>query len=397
MSYCDNPPPAPEGSETLDLPEGVPPLNAFYLYLSDSCNLACRHCWITPRLVNGVPDPGDVIDLEALRSAIEEAKPLGLSSVKLTGGEPMLHPRFLEIVDLMTENELGMVMETNGTLLTSETALYLKNETSMDFISLSIDSADPQKHDSFRGVEGSFKAVLEGLDHLVEAGFDNVQVIMSVHRGNRHEIEDVARLAASHGAGSIKFSPVTNSGRGLKMKERGETLDFDELIALNQYIYNELDTLLKNKGIEIGLLLNTPPALMPIHEIMRRNGDTGDCGVLGILGILGSGEIALCGIGRNIPELSYGQLGKDSIRDIWFTHQTIIKLRQLLEDVDNYPAICRECTMAKQCRTGCVAQNFVNSNRLLYPQALCLEAYQKGVFPATRQKKPLSADKDATL
>ena len=57
MTICDT---EIEGSATreLDLPEGVPPLRAFYLYMSTGCNLRCRHCWITPRFVRGEPDPG---------------------------------------------------------------------------------------------------------------------------------------------------------------------------------------------------------------------------------------------------------------------------------------------------------------------------------------------------
>jgi len=38
----------------LDLPEGIPALRSFYLYLSDSCNLRCRHCWITPTWANSM-------------------------------------------------------------------------------------------------------------------------------------------------------------------------------------------------------------------------------------------------------------------------------------------------------------------------------------------------------
>lgn len=391
MSVCDYRPPEEDAKGSLDLPEGVPPLRSFYVYLSNCCNLSCRHCWITPRLVKKQPGPGDVIDVEALGAALEEAKPLGLRFVKLTGGEPMLHPRFREIVALVSKHELNMAMETNGTLLTPELASYLKNETTMNFVSVSVDSAVASKHDTFRGVKGAFTAVLGGLDHLVAAGFNNVQVIMSVHRGNRDEIADVARLAAVRGAASIKFSPVTRTGRGIAMQARGETLDFTERLALDHYIYNELGTHLRSQGISIDLLLNTPLALMPISEILRRQGDSGDCGVLGILGLLGGGEIALCGVGRNIPDLVYGRLGEDSIRSIWFHHPTIIKLRRQLADVNNYPAICRQCTLAKYCRTGCVAQNYVNSNQLVWPDALCAEAYKSGSFPKTRQKAPVAA------
>lgn len=386
MTICDfSEQPLPD-RPPLDLPEGVPPLRAFYLYMSNSCNLACRHCWITPHFVDGKPDPGDVINVEALRAAVQEAKPLGLSSAKLTGGEPLLHPRFVKVVDLLSEEGLSLNMETNGTLLSAELARYLKNETNVTFISVSIDGADAQTHDAFRNVAGAFDAALRGLDLLVDAGYSNAQVIMCAHQGNRHQIEDVVRLAAAHGAGSVKINPVTNSGRGVAMHERGEGLDFCERMDLAHYVYDELRSRLHEEGVSIGLVLNTPLALMPIREMMHRDGRTGDCGVLGILGMLGSGEIVLCGIGRTIPELVYGRLGQDSVRDIWLTHPTILELRRALADVEHYPGICGECTLARRCRTGCVAQNFVDGRHLVWPDALCAEAERRGVFPATRRR-----------
>lgn len=386
MRVCDYKESAENQSESLELPEGVPPLRALYLYLSNSCNLACRHCWIMPRFTSGQPVPGDIIDVKALQGAITEGKPLGLNTLKLTGGEPLLHPRFRDVCAMATKEELALLMETNGTLLTAELAHYLKNETTMNFVSVSIDSSDADRHDAFRGANGAFVAALRGLDHLVAAGYENVQVIMSVHRGNLGEIEDVARLAAAHGAASVKLNPVTSCGRGAGMDQRGETLNFSERLSLDQYIFNELGPVLRSEGNAPDLLLHTPLALMPISEILRRQGDTGDCGVLGILGILGSGEIALCGIGRNVPQLVFGRLGEDSIRTIWFNHPRIINLRRVLSEVNNYPAICRECTLARHCRTGCVALNFVNGKQLVWPDPLCLEAQQTGRFPATRKK-----------
>ena len=64
------------------------PLASLYLYLSDKCNLSCRHCWISPdyseKATHGIP-------LEHLKETILEAKTIGLQSVKLTGGEPLLY------------------------------------------------------------------------------------------------------------------------------------------------------------------------------------------------------------------------------------------------------------------------------------------------------------------
>ena len=386
MSLCDFEQTSTGDDPSLDLPLGVPPLRTFYLYLSNSCNLACRHCWITPRLVDGQPDPGDVINVSALRVAVREAKPLGLSSAKLTGGEPLLHPRFVEIVDMLTEAGLGLNMETNGTLLTVDLARYLKTETNLTFVSISIDGANAKTHDAFRAVDGAFDAVLRGLAHLVEAGYENVQVIMCAHRGNREQVADLVRLAAKYGAGSVKINPVTNSGRGHGMHKRGEGLGFRERLALSHYIYDELRPALHEEGLGIEIVLNTPPALMPIGEMMRRRGQIGDCGVRHILGILGSGEIALCGIGRTVPELVYGRLGQDSIHDVWLSHPTLLELRCALDDVGSFPGICGECTMASQCRTGCVAQNFVDGRQLVWPDPLCAAAEQLGEFPATRHR-----------
>ena len=386
MTLCDRPEPTTD-ARPPGLPEGVPPLRAFYLYMSNSCNLACRHCWITPHYVDGVPDPGEVIDVDALREAVAEAKTLGLSSAKLTGGEPLLHPRFREIADLLTAEGLSMNMETNGTLLTAELARHLKDETNVTFISVSIDGADAETHDAFRRVEGAFDAALRGLDHLAQAGYENSQVIMAVHHGNRDQIEDVVRLAVAHGAGSVKINPVTNTGRGATMYERGEGLDFDERMELAHWVYTELRPRLQEEGLPIGLVHNTPLALMPIGEMMRRGGNTGDCGVRTILGVLGTGEIALCGIGRTIPELTYGRLGEDSIREIWLNHPTILELRRVLDDVDSFPGICGECNLAKRCRTGCVAQNYIDGRRLVWPDPLCAEAARRGVFPATRRRR----------
>jgi SynChlorMet cassette radical SAM/SPASM protein ScmF len=368
-------------AEQLDLPEGVPPLRAFYLYLTAGCNLACKHCWIVPRYVGGEPDPGEVIDVDDLRAAVAEARPMGLASCKLTGGEPTLHPRFREIVDYLTDEGLGLDMETNGTLLTAELARRLKDESNVGFISISLDAPDAAAHDAFRGVPGAYVGALRGLDHLVRAGYENVQLIMSVWRGNRDQVEAVVRLAEERGAASVKLNPVTATGRGIAMQDRGESLDFDETLALARHVDEEV-----RPGAEVGVVLSLPPALVPAAELWRTRGRVGDCGVQRILGIVGTGDIALCGIGRTIPELTYGRLGVDSIRDIWLSHPTILQLRGSLADREGYPGICADCIHGSGCRTGCVANNFEHSGRLVWPNVLCEEAERRGVFPATRRR-----------
>jgi SynChlorMet cassette radical SAM/SPASM protein ScmF len=362
----------------VDLPEGVPPLFTFYLYMTNGCNLACRHCWITPTFVNGKPSPGDCLDLGLLKIAVRDGKTLGLNNAKLTGGEPVLHPRFREIVDFLSQEKIRLNMETNATLIDADLARHLKNNSSMWFISTSLDSVNPETHDHFRGVHGAFRETLRGIENLVAAGY-RPQVIMCPHRGNIAEVEALVKLAVSLGAGSVKFNPVTPTGRGKIMDKLGENLDGQEIIRLVRFVRGELQ-----QRTPIPLYISTPPALSLIGEILREKNSGGECKVRHILGILGDGEMALCGIGRTIAELSFGYLGKDDLRTVWTSHPVLVKLRADLDG--EYPGICGDCIHARRCLTQCVAMNYVRTGKLINPDILCAEAERNGDFPVTRRR-----------
>jgi len=361
--------------EKIILPEGVPPLTSFYLYLTTGCNLACRHCWITPNFTKGELSPGQYLDVNLLHQAVAEAKPLGLNSAKLTGGEPTLHPQFMEIVDLLTAEGLRLTMETNGTLIDADLALHLKQKSTLWHVAVSLDGAIAETHDSFRNVVGSFHAALNGLKNLVAAGF-RPQVIMCPHHGNIHEVEELVKLAVEAGAGSVKFNPVTRSGRGIGMHERGEALFYDEVMEFSRFVTNELQ-----KRTPIALHIGLPPALSNLRYLMQSA--NARCSIHNILGILGDGRMALCGIGRNVPELCFGRLGQDSIMEVWTSHPMLIHLRKILQGP--YPGICGDCIHAQTCLMHCVAQNYLDTGNLESPAALCREAVSRNVFPDSRR------------
>lgn len=362
-----------------DLPPGVPPLTMFYVYLSESCNLACRHCWITPNRHDGERIQLECIDFNVLKKAVQEAKPLGLCALKLTGGEPLLHPDIFAIIDLAATEKLGIVVETNGTLVTHEFATYLKDRIPAAFISVSLDGSEPVLNDALRGVRGAFKEAVTGFKHLVSAGF-KPQVIMSVYKGNVKDIDTLVRLAVSLGAGSVKFNPINLCGRALDMNARGELLTFDEVMTIKKTILGDLQD-----RSEIPLFMMIPPAMLSVGELLRRYWDCGRCHILNILGILGSGHMALCGIGRNIPELCFGRLGEDSVREIWLNHPVLVSLRTRLGEGE-FPGICGNCIHSRQCLMHCLAQNYIDSGKLVHPSAFCIDASEKGAFPVSRMR-----------
>ena len=143
------------------------PLNQIYFYLTEGCNLRCRHCWIAPKYqTEGNSYPA--LDLDLFKSVIEQAKPLGLTGVKLTGGEPLLHPEINEILEHIQTVDLRLTVETNGVLCTAE--LAEKMAACKDpFVSVSLDGADAETHEWVRGVPGCFDEAMEGIRNLVEA------------------------------------------------------------------------------------------------------------------------------------------------------------------------------------------------------------------------------------
>lgn len=360
-------------NENYHLPEGIPALRQYYFYLTAGCNLACRHCWLAPKYQ---PDggTGGHLDFEMFKMAIEEGLPLGLKRVKLTGGEPLLHPDFIRIVDLLREKDLGMTIESNGTLLTPELARYLRDHSTLLDISLSLDGATAESHDSFRSVKGSFDKTCKGIGYLVEAGY-HPQVIMSLHAGNVDEIEALVRLAEKMGVGSVKFNLIQPTGRGEVMNERGQVLDFTRLIELGYWVERDLQ-----KSSSIPLHYSWPMAFYSIKRLAK--GTLGNCGIFNILGVLASGQLAMCGIGIEIPELVYGQIGVDRIADVWSNNSTLISLRQTIPD--KMEGVCGECIFKQRCLGGCLAENYHQSHRLTAAFWFCQNAQDLGLFPEQR-------------
>jgi SynChlorMet cassette radical SAM/SPASM protein ScmF len=378
MTHCDSSVANNQERSHIDLPEGVPRLNSYYVYLTAGCNLACQHCWLSPKFErNG--GTGGHLDYDLFALAIEEGLPLGLSSVKLTGGEPLLHPEFIKMVDLLKEKQLGLTIETNGVLLTMSLARYLKERSTLTHISISLDGATAETHDSFRGVKGSFDEAVQGIRYLVKVGY-RPQVIMSIHDGNVEEIEALVRLAEIVGAGSVKFNLIQPTGRGERMTEQGQALNIQRLIELGKFVESDLQ-----KHTPLPLHYSWPIAFHSLRRLMN-DGGNGTCDIFGILGILPSGQMALCGIGVQIPELCFGLLGVDRVAEVWASHPVLLRLRDLIPAKLN--GICRNCIFRDRCLGSCVAQNYQTEGYLTAPFWFCHQVYETGLFPLSRQRKP---------
>ena len=361
------------GSETAG--KAAPPLQTIYFYLTEGCNLRCRHCWIEPPYQSGKKQYA-ALEPELFRHILLQAKPLGLSSVKLTGGEPLMHPRIGELLGILRDEKVRFNVETNGVLCTPALAGDLAR-SGIFHISVSLDGADAETHEWVRGVEGCFDAAVQGIRNLVSAGL-RPQVIMTLMRRNAGEIEALIRLAESLGASSIKFNLVQPTARGVKMHQAGETLNIRELIDLGRWIENGL-----SGQTRLLLVYSHPMAFRPMGKMYGRTGaGCGVCGIKNITGVLADGSYAICGIGEHIKELVFGKADRDALADIWAANPVLREIREGLPG--KLQGTCGDCVMRSVCLGSCIAQNYYRSRSLWASHWYCEEAQGLGLFPRTR-------------
>ena len=364
----------PENTTQRKTPECGYYLNQIYFYLTEGCNLKCRHCWIVPKFQTE-ESIWPSISYELFVDIVEQGKELGLSGVKLTGGEPLIHPEIDKILDFLSTQDLKLTIETNGIKLTPERIEKIK-KCKNPFVSVSLDGSEKEEHEWVRGVEGSFDAALEGAKNLVNAGISN-QFIMSIMKRNYHQMEDIVRLAEKIGIQSVKYNLVTPTARGEVMHKQGETLSITELVKLGKWVEDELQP-----STKVRLHYSHPIVFRPFNKIFNEN--QGKCGIFGIIGVLGSGKYALCGIGETVPELVFGQAETDKLSEIWNNNKVLNDIRKgLPKDLNG---ICGDCLLKGQCLGSCIAMNYYRHHNLFAPFWYCEEAVEQGLFPKTRLK-----------
>jgi SynChlorMet cassette radical SAM/SPASM protein ScmF len=351
-------------------------LKTIYFYLVEGCNLRCRHCWIAPKFEAGDPK-WPTLEFDLFRDIIEQGRPLGLRSVKLTGGEPLIHPDIDAILEYLTTSDLQLTIETNGLPLTRERAETI-SRCKKPFVSVSLDGVDAATHEWVRGVEGCFESALDGIRNCLAAGM-RPQIIMSVMRRNADQMEPMVRLAETMGAESVKFNLVVPNARGERLHEAGETVPIEELVKLGHWVETALIP-----STSLRVAHSHPAAFKPLSSLYGEKGDRGRCGIFGIIGVLGNGKYALCGIGETVPELVFGHAEQDRLADVWNHNPILNKIREGLPA--GLKGVCGDCLMKAQCLGSCVANNYYRHRDLLAPFWYCEEARAAGLFPSSRMK-----------
>ncbi len=166
------------------------------LSVTDLCNLRCRYC-MPEEGVEKLTHP-EMLTEDEMVDAVQAAADLGITKIRITGGEPLVKKNILSICQRIGQIEgIGeMAITTNGTLL-PKLAVPLR-ESGVDRINISLDTLDPGKY-AHMTRRGHFEEAWAGVMAALEAGFEKVKLNAVLIGGfNDDEIEAMVDLTRQY-------------------------------------------------------------------------------------------------------------------------------------------------------------------------------------------------------
>jgi cyclic pyranopterin phosphate synthase len=187
------------------------------LSISDVCNFKCGYCLPDGYKIDK-SDNRTFINTEEIKRLARALSELGVSKIRLTGGEPTIRKDFFEIIKIIKENSgiKKTVITTNGYKL-DKIANEIKN-SGLDGINISIDSLDPK---TFKKITGHdrLEEILRGIKNLQKLNFKNIKINAVLLKGINDSERDFDSWAQFIKNNEIDF-------RYIELMQTGDNLDY---------------------------------------------------------------------------------------------------------------------------------------------------------------------------
>lgn len=228
------------------------------------CNLRCQMCSIQFRQDGPPYGPPAFMAFDVFTRTLDQLE--GLEELHLQGlGEPMMHPRFFEMVNYAARKGIKVSTNSNLTLLTARRAEQCLT-SGLDCLHASIDGATAEIYERIR-VRAHFDRVVGNLERLIELreqrGYTlpRVRMVMVIMRQNLHELPDLVRMAHRWAVEGLfvqhlchDFGETNLPERYLPMRDfvQGETLQGEDLQRIEDY-FGQARAVADELGVDLRL------------------------------------------------------------------------------------------------------------------------------------------------
>ncbi|MCP3961066.1 MAG: radical SAM protein [bacterium] len=316
--------------------------------LTRLCNLKCPHCYLSA----GKKAEGELTTEECL-SLMAEMQELGTEMIILTGGEPLLRKDIYDLASAADDRGLWVVMGTNGVLLDDRVADKMV-ECGVKGVGVSIDSIDPEKHNSFRGGPNSWEYSVRALEVAKAHGLE-VLVQTTVMDFNRDEIPRLIDFARDKGAWSFNLYFLVQTGRGQRMNDLSAG-DTETLLSELVDVQDEYRPMLVRSKC-------APQFKRIAYDLGRQGLESGGC-MAGTeyCRITPDGDVTPC----PYMTVTAGNVREQSFTDIWNTSDVLLALR----DPDRLTGRCGACEYKELCG-GCRCRAYAGLDDYLAEDPAC--------------------------
>ncbi|MGI6620180.1 MAG: radical SAM protein [Bacillota bacterium] len=268
------------------------------LHITNNCNLRCQHCVYTSG-ERYMP----TLSYSTVRSLTDEFRKLNVNEVHITGGEPLLNPELLSIIQFLTRDGFRVKMQSNGLLINEEKAVELKR-AGLKEILISLDGLE-ESHDNLRAYSGSFKSAVSAIRYCLDAEIP-VRVNTVVSRRNCNEIAPLIAYLQRLGVVQHSFFYLTPIGRAEALID--SALSFREWKRVEELIIGEAGNLNMLHRIKVQSVFQEKPPLGLVQSCRADN-----------CLILSNGDVYHCVLFSNSQDCRLGNVFSTPLSDIWQT------------------------------------------------------------------------------
>lgn len=186
------------------------PLSVVWNY-TKKCNLKCSHCFSDSTFNQ---QSKNELTTEEAKTVIDILAANDVVTVNFCGGEPLTRDDLLEVISYTQKSGIDPSLSTNATLLTKIMCQKIYDVGVRD-VSISLDSLNPEKHDSLRNIPGAFNMAIDGINNALEFGkFDELIINTTLTDFNYEDIPQIYEYVKDLGITRYYVSRILPVGRG---------------------------------------------------------------------------------------------------------------------------------------------------------------------------------------
>lgn len=333
-------------------------LDELCIEITGKCLMQCRHC-----SSSCTENSSSLLSYGRILAILDEARVLGTKTIEISGGEPLLHPRILDIIKEAKKN-FEVRLYTSGFLGNSngipESFISSMATSKLDRIIFNLQGASAEIHEQITKTSGSFNSVIASIERAKAAG-----LWIGVHfvpmRPNHNEIGELAELCRTSQVNELAILRFVNQGRGSVNNDALE-LSNNEFHSLILEIVQE-----KQRNSDFQIRTGCP---MNFCSFVNTDIKPVKCKAgLSTLLINFNGEAVPCPAFKQPGAFSIGNIKYSSLNELWHNSERLKELRTF--DFHKIRG-CIGCERLNSCQGRCIAQRFYATGSIYEgPDPLC--------------------------